>query len=333
MASTDEIITRLRESRPPATDAFTYLTIIEKSVLPAVLPTLHEILIEDVELTRDIGWDLVGTLVVLPGSEKCLETVARLGNPREVLLKVLETIEYVTREVATSAAAEEDADFSDDEMEEGNDGVKSQDAKAADPIEAARQFVVLVSMLAILHKRLVVKSPSKFLHATLQIVARAYHLHAPSSPDVTSAVIQLSRSLSGLKRPPLPGRKSGLHSSLSFFPDPSTLETAKDPEAEVQTGESVARTSSETDNNSNQVEPSLRVSTSEDKLCRGLLRAFVTCVVEGFVNATPMEWAARLLEHYQPQRLVPGRQTVKAAFSEQEELHLRDAMMGELVVG
>ncbi|KAJ3519949.1 hypothetical protein NM208_g13923 [Fusarium decemcellulare] len=92
MVSVDEAIQRLQESRPPATDAFTYLTIVETNLSPEVLPTLQDIL-EDAKLTNDIGWDLVEMLISLPDSEACLETIARLGNPREVIIKVLEVLE------------------------------------------------------------------------------------------------------------------------------------------------------------------------------------------------------------------------------------------------
>ncbi|WZH42705.1 YAP-binding/ALF4/Glomulin [Fusarium acuminatum] len=92
MVSVDEAIQRLHESKPPATDTFTYLTIIETNLSPEILPALHEVL-EDAELTADIGWDLVEMLISVPGSQNCLETIARLGNPREVILKVVEVLE------------------------------------------------------------------------------------------------------------------------------------------------------------------------------------------------------------------------------------------------
>src|SRR4051812_24464057 len=87
-------IAAIRDARPPATDRFTYLTILEANLIVDVLPTLNEIL-QDAELTQEIGWDLVFNLVNLPGPEACLETIARLGNPREVILKVLETLELL----------------------------------------------------------------------------------------------------------------------------------------------------------------------------------------------------------------------------------------------
>ena len=80
-----------QEARPPATDPFTYLTLIETHLSPEILPELDHIL-QDAELTQTIGWDLVDKLVKLPGCETCLETIARLGNPREVIIKVNEAL-------------------------------------------------------------------------------------------------------------------------------------------------------------------------------------------------------------------------------------------------
>lgn len=96
-SSSEDNIRRLQESRPPVTDKFTYLTIIEKSLSPEILPALQDIL-QDVELTTDIGWDLVEMLIAVPGSEACLESIARLGNPREVILKVLQVMETTAGE-------------------------------------------------------------------------------------------------------------------------------------------------------------------------------------------------------------------------------------------
>src|SRR5687767_4702365 len=95
MATTEEIIQRLKESKPPATDSFTYLTIVEKSLSPEILPALRDIL-DDAALTGEIGWDMVDMLIAVPGSEECLERIARLGNPREVILKVLEVMELAS---------------------------------------------------------------------------------------------------------------------------------------------------------------------------------------------------------------------------------------------
>src|SRR4029450_7599004 len=118
----------IREARPPATDRFTYLTIVEANLCPEALPALHEVL-QDAELTQEIGWDLVFNLVALPGSDACLETVARLGNPREVLLKVLETLELM-------AAEGED----DDDDEEGEEGGETKDTPPP-PVSQTQKFI------------------------------------------------------------------------------------------------------------------------------------------------------------------------------------------------
>ncbi|EEY20740.1 conserved hypothetical protein [Verticillium alfalfae VaMs.102] len=91
MASDKNPIDALKESKPPATDPFTYLTIIGEVISPEVLPTLHEIL-QDAKLTQEIGWDLVEVLIAVEGSEQCLQTIAQLGNPREVIIKILEVL-------------------------------------------------------------------------------------------------------------------------------------------------------------------------------------------------------------------------------------------------
>src|SRR5438552_747125 len=74
---------------PPKSDDITFLTYIQEKVGNDRLPVLHDILLQDADLADRIGWDLVATLLpLLPESEECLMTVARLGNPRETVLKV-----------------------------------------------------------------------------------------------------------------------------------------------------------------------------------------------------------------------------------------------------
>ena len=86
-----ESVTAVRDGAKE--DRFTYLTILQFHVKsPEILPTLNEVLERDAQLTQDIGWDLVQMLLAIHGSETCLETVARLGNPREVIIKVMEAL-------------------------------------------------------------------------------------------------------------------------------------------------------------------------------------------------------------------------------------------------
>jgi hypothetical protein len=284
MATTEEVVQRLLESRPPASDNFTYLTIVEKSLSPDILPALQEIL-EDVELTKEIGWDLVEMLVPVPGSADCLETIARLGNPREVILKVLEVMEKT--------------------------------AEHEEPAEANKHFIALVGMLGILHKRLRVRVPSRFLHTTLDTVYRVYDA---TSAEATAAVIQLVRSLSGRTRPPLPTRQSSTMLERPFSDnDPS--KNAPDPEAEAEYSES--------DTGAGASRPA---DANEPQLMERLLQSFVTCVTEAYVNSNSLEWAARLLEFTHPERLVPGRRTIVHTFKETPELQAKDELVGQLVV-
>lgn len=82
----------LLEAKPPATDYITYLTIVEYNLTLENLPVLHEVL-QDTNLTTNIGWDLLHLLIpLLPASQQCLQDIARLGNPREVVLKVTEAL-------------------------------------------------------------------------------------------------------------------------------------------------------------------------------------------------------------------------------------------------
>ncbi|KAJ4119901.1 YAP1-binding protein 1 [Fusarium equiseti] len=273
MVTTEEAIKRLKEARPPTTDTFTYLTIVETNLSAEVLPTLQEIL-QDAKLTSEIGWDLVEMLIAVHGSEGCLVTIARLGNPREVILKVIEVLD-------SNAESSEAGDAS-----------------------ASAKFITLVGMLGILHQRLQVKAPSRYLHTTLQTVYRAYN---PQGAETTAAVIDLVRSLSGRKRPPLPTRQSSTKLETPFQGSDMTT-SAPDPEAHAgQAGE------------------------GESELVSRLLQSFVTSILEAYVNSNNLEWAARHLEYLNPERILPGKPTMLQAFKQVDELQARDALVGQLV--
>lgn len=279
MADTSNAIEAITESRPPATDKFTYLTIVEKVLSPEILPTLHDIL-QDAQLTQDIGWDLVEMLVPVPGCEPCLETVARLGNPRETIIKVLEVIE---------ALEDDGSDLTDKNS----------------PQEVTRRFVILLGMLAILHKRIKTKHPSRFLATSLLTVYRAYQ----PTQEMTASVINLVHSLAGLRaRPPLPTRKSSIEIA-SPVPHGDSSKNAPDPEAE------------------HEEDPS-----EEEEMQRRLLLSFTSCVLESYVNANDMKWSRRLLEFYNPEKIVPGTETATLAFRKDPVLSNRDDVVGRLVV-
>lgn len=301
MASTEEIVRRLQESRPPATDAATYLTIVEMSLSPEILPALQEIL-EDVSLTTEIGWDMVDMLIPIPGSEECLESIARLGNPREVILKVLEVMEKTT--AAGEEGGEDEEEEEEDAGEEEAGGSKAITTKGE--TKAVRHFVTLCGMLGILLKRLQVKAPSRFLHTTLETVQRCYDATSAAS---TAAVISLVQSLARKTRPPLPSRKSSIKLDTPFQ-DSDPSKQAPDPEAER----------------------SDILNKDEPQLITSLLQSFITCVIEAYVNSNSIEWASRMLEYTYPERIVPGRKTMIQTFKEVVELQAKDALVGQLVV-
>ncbi|AEO58020.1 hypothetical protein MYCTH_2035048, partial [Thermothelomyces thermophilus ATCC 42464] len=234
---------------------------------------------------------LVSNLVGLPGSETCLETIARLGNPREVILKVLETLELLE--------AEEREDEENDAEEDGEQTTRPKPA-----VSPTHRFVTLLGMLAILHKRIKTKYPSRFLAQTLQTVFRTYH----PNQEMTASVLNLVHSLSGQRRPPLPSRQSSVNVAN---PDQTgdASKNAPDPEADRDGGE----------------------DPDETELQQRLLLSFATCILEAYANGNEMSWAARLLEFYTPDKLVPGRRTVMAAFREEQDLLSRDSIVGKLV--
>ncbi|KAK3322403.1 YAP-binding/ALF4/Glomulin [Apodospora peruviana] len=212
---TTAAITALRDARPPATDPFTYLTIIESHLSPEIIPELEKIL-EDVELTQTIGWDLVDKLVKLPGSDRCLETIARVGNPRDVILKVNEALNQLNAE---------DGDQGDDE---------NQKLPATAEVSFTHKFLTLLNILAIQYTRIKAKYPSRFFADTLAAVFRAYQ----KDPDeeMTAAVINLVHKLSGRRRPPLPSRKSSVNVA-NPDQDGDASKNAPDPEADKDGGD------------------------------------------------------------------------------------------------
>lgn len=290
---TSTAIKALREAQPPATDPFTYLALIETHLSPDILSELDNIL-QDADLTQTIGWDLVDKLVKLPGCEACLETIARLGNPREVIIKVNE------------ALAQLDAD---DGYEADEENTK---LAAIDDVSYPHKFIALLGMLAILHSRIKTKFPSRFLADTLTAVFNAY----AQNPDeeMTAAVVNMVHSLSGRRRPTLPSRKSSVNVA-NPAQDGDASKNAPDPEADDEKEDKAG-------------------GTAEAALQQRMLLSFVTCVLEEYTNRNNMAWSGRLYEFYRPEKIVsgPGRITALASFRENPQLLAKDALIGQLVV-
>lgn len=315
----------LLEALPPKSDYVTYLTILEYNLTLDQLPTLHEIL-QDTTLTANIGWDLVHLLLpLLPASRQCLQDVARLGNPREVVLKVTELLELLgieaAREHDASDQASEDSKELDnndaqkgDATEEQIEGDASQldsDKKNAVSPSKESKFITLLEMLSVLHPRIKTKRPSRFLATALQAVLPA-HMFMSSDSAVMGAVLGLVRALSGASRPFLPSRKSHVAAPLSgdslIAPDPEEDEDAV-------------------------------LAANEAAFHNRLLLVFLTGVFGHYMSSLTstsdvpgLAWCSRLQEKLRPQKIIPSRKTCSMLFAEEERFQERDAVVGQMVV-
>jgi hypothetical protein len=208
-----------------------------------------------------------------------------LGNPREVVLKVTEALQLLDLE-----AAEDD---------ENKDTVAKAEPTVID------KFCVLTNLLSILLPRIKTKYPSRFLSTSLMAILSTFR---PSN-QATLAVISFVHTISGKKRPSLPGRKSSLNIPKSTSGDSAS--SAPDPEAQEE-------------------------DPQEAAIQAKLLQSFVTHVLEEYVNANTLEWASRLEEYFEPDKILTykqiGRTGMGEAFKEQPELQTRDTMVGQLVV-
>jgi hypothetical protein len=54
--------------------------------------------------------------------------------------------------------------------------------------------------------------------------------------------------------------------------------------------------------------------------------------LEDYVNSNPLEWAARLQESFEPNKVVPGRKSLGEAYKEEPLLVTSQEIAGELVV-
>ncbi|KAJ5785501.1 uncharacterized protein N7503_010713 [Penicillium pulvis] len=197
----------LVQALPPATDYLTYLTLLEYQLTPERLPLLHRLL-QDEKLTTNIGWDLVKLLLpMLPASTDCLHDVARLGNPREVILRVSEALMQLQPE------DEDEEDLADD---------KSDKRLPAHSL----QFNCLLAMLSELHNRIKTKSPSRFVATSLQAALEAYT--SMPSDETTLAFLEFLRDISPKKRPAPPPRSDSQSAVLRV----NSISSAPDPEAE-----------------------------------------------------------------------------------------------------
>ena len=316
----------LLKALPPATDYLSYLTILEYNLTTDHLPTLHTVL-QDPDLTANIGWDLVHLLLpLLPASYQCLQDVARLGNPREVVLKVAELLEALAieddsdhdsdrdRDSHGSAAdaprfprAQQDHHGTTEQRDMSNPTHRTLPKRTSSSLV---QFTTLIEMLAIVHPRIKTKYPSRFLSTSLQAILPAYRQVA-ASLAATDAVLALIKALSGPSRPKLPPRKSStavvVLENAHIAPDPEGRDEVLAPE--------------------------------ELALQNRLLQSFLSYIIEDCVSSMPsirdtpgLAWSCRLEEKLRPQKMVPGRESYSKRFTDDEGFHERDTIIGQMVV-
>ncbi|KAF7922050.1 uncharacterized protein EAE98_008261 [Botrytis deweyae] len=210
---------------PPNGDPPMYVQFIDKIFiedqpspeLRVELLTLLEDLLRNKGLADLVGWDLVPTLIDIPGSESCLITIARLANPREVIISVLAELKRLDLD-----GIEDDWHGEETGVEDQNKPVISNDLD---------RFCFILSLLSIIHPRIKTKHPSRFLATTIHAIVQAFH---PSHRAVM-AIGKFAHIVSGKKRPTLPGRKSSLSIASVMRPEiESNLPPAPDPEAQEE---------------------------------------------------------------------------------------------------
>ncbi|KAJ5098106.1 hypothetical protein N7532_005107 [Penicillium argentinense] len=281
----------LVQALPPATDYLTYLTLLEYQLTPKRLPLLHQLL-QDERLTTNIGWDLVKLLLpMLPASTECLQDVARLGNPREVILRVSEALEHLQPE------------DDDDELAEEESG-----AGKSLPLHVI-QFNCLLGMLSILHNRIKTKAPSRFVGTSLQAALEAYE--AMPCDESTLALLEFLRDISPSKRPAPPPRTQSQSSVLRV-----DAASAPDPEAEAQSPSPTA------DNETLLVLKLIQFGLVE--MLKSYLLSFSSPADPG------LSWTVRMQESLNPNLRLPGQSQLEA-YKTSKELKERDMIMGKLV--
>jgi hypothetical protein len=309
----------LLAARPPATDAITYLTIIEYNLSEENLPVLHEVL-QDAELTSTIGWDLIHLLLpLLPASEECLQDIATKGNPRECVLKVTEALRLLEFEERQESEDEEGecAEGSEQklkapEIEVGQSSTSPGLSRTILPPLPVLKFEILLDLLATLHRRVKTKYPSRFLSTSLQAALVAFNRATTNIDELTLSAIKFVKTLSGTKRPHLPSRRSSGQLLRT-----RTNQSEPDPEAQSEAP-----------------------NVDETTLVNRLLQSFITHIMEDYVlsltsddDVPGLSWSSRLMEKYEPQRIPnkPNYRKYADRFADDEDLTGRTAILGQIV--
>jgi Uncharacterised protein family, YAP/Alf4/glomulin len=335
---------------PPNSDYITYLTMLEYQLTPDRIPILTRHLAEDDgTLAKEVGWDCVKLILPLldaapRDAAKCLEVVARRGNPREVVIRVAEALEMLGADDGANESESDQASGADDlptfegEAQRIHLGEmklqgmsppaarqrKSYDAPAtqqqanvpAIPISSDLQFSTLLSVLGLLHPRIKTQYPSRFLATSLPAALGAYRRISITS-ETTTAFLALLGKLSGKQRPTLPPRSStasATHLQPTATPGTQVYAPLPDPEGRAE-------------------ENAIAPSDLERAIVLRLLQAVTLEVLEEYLlaDASTMEWSTRLLEKQTPKKSIPDRRTRLKAWQDDENLKFKDNMMGNFL--
>ncbi|ETI20806.1 hypothetical protein G647_07148 [Cladophialophora carrionii CBS 160.54] len=323
---------------PPATDYMTYLTLLEYQLTPQNLPTLNRLLSDDDgKLAEEIGWDLPKLILPMLNENtaeaaRCLEIVARRGNPREVVVRVAEELEKLGDQ-----ADKVDSEDGDEQSElptfpgeaprvhlggmtlEGMPDAEKfpGGSDPTGPLQESSlktlQLQALFNMLSHLHPRIKTQYPTRFLATSLPAALGAYR-QLPITQATTAAFLSMLENLAGKKRPPLPPRPG---TQGDTQPASTTGASLPDPEAKAEeenTGVNIP-------------------SDAENAIIFRLLDAVLLEVLDEYLSSLStdeypsMSWTARLREHLEPTRVVPGRSTETEQWKQTPELAARDGLL------
>lgn len=341
----------LLKALPPAVDYLAYLTILEYNLTSDQLPILHEIL-QDTTLTTNIGWDLVHLLLpLLPASKECLQDVARLGNPREVVLKTTELLEGLGLEDDEEEEESEESE-AEEELEDALNGVGTEEAEksAQDTTNTPIPGQDAEGAHAYPSQGTTTRNPTSPAPAPTHPEPPTTSTSSRRIQEFTTLLSMLSvlhpriktqypsRFLSSTLRAILPAytrlaRSPAATSAVLQFlrvmsgmyrpslpPRQSTgsLSRLPAPDPEAKKGE--------------------EVSGEEMALQMRLLQSFLTHVLEDWMaglggdEVVGMGWASRYGEREGLERAVPGRKLIGERFEEEAELVSRTTTMNQIVV-
>lgn len=274
---------------------------------------------QDAALTTNIGWDLIHLLLpLLPASSQCIDDIARLGNPREVLLKATEALRLIDFDVVHDDNLQRNsAELAPKaELVVGLPSAASIKSREVETMQGdglplpVLQFNALIALLSIVHARIKTGHPSRFLSSTLQAILASFSRASTHIEEMIISVASFVKKTSGTKRPHLPPRMStGITTTLSAVP------TVADPEGEPEDS-----------------------GQEEKDLQKRLLQSFLTHIIEELMLALPplediegFAWSSRLQEKLHPERSIPGKRTITQRYAQHPGFQLRSSTIGQLV--